>query len=68
MDPIGKNSVKAYELATLKTKQSQPEDKVLQTYLTTEVFEFMFNQPKKLNAIDNDVVMTIHSALDQWNK
>ena len=32
------------------------------------MFEFTFNQPKKLNAIDHDVVNTINTTLDLWRQ
>ena len=58
--------MKTYGLGASKTLQSLSEDKILQTYHSDQVFEFTFNQPKKLNALDHEVVEAINSTLDKW--
>ena len=43
LNPIRRNLVKKYGLNSFKGYQSKPDDKVLKTYHSAEVFEFTFN-------------------------
>lgn len=54
--------------AAPKLEENKEVKKMLEISHTPDVFEFRFNRPKKLNAIDLDMTDIFNARLKEWKK